>query len=106
MAHDVFISYSSKDKAIADAICATMEQAGVRCWIAPRDILPGMNWGASIVQALPWAHDLAPKERVERGVNQSSIHTDFMIGSNELEVDGVTADGEAVPILRNGDWQL
>jgi leucyl aminopeptidase (aminopeptidase T) len=29
-----------------------------------------------------------------------------MIGSNELEVDGVTADGEAVPILRNGDWQL
>jgi leucyl aminopeptidase (aminopeptidase T) len=29
-----------------------------------------------------------------------------MIGSNELEIDGVTADGEAVPILRNGDWQL
>jgi leucyl aminopeptidase (aminopeptidase T) len=29
-----------------------------------------------------------------------------MIGSNELEVDGVTTDGEAVPILRNGDWQL
>ena len=62
--------------------------------------------GAAIVQALPWAHDLAPDERVERGVNHSSIHTDFMIGSNELEVDGVTADGEAVPILRNGDWQL
>jgi aminopeptidase len=58
------------------------------------------------VQALPWAHDLAPEERVERGVNHSSIHTDFMIGSNELEIDGVTADGEAVPILRNGDWQL
>jgi leucyl aminopeptidase (aminopeptidase T) len=29
-----------------------------------------------------------------------------MIGSNELEIDGVTAHGEAVPILRNGDWQL
>jgi leucyl aminopeptidase (aminopeptidase T) len=29
-----------------------------------------------------------------------------MIGSNELEVDGVTKDGEAVPILRNGDWLL
>jgi aminopeptidase len=62
--------------------------------------------GASIVQALPWALELPPEERVERGVNHSSIHTDFMIGSNELEVDGVTADGEAVPILRNGDWQL
>jgi aminopeptidase len=62
--------------------------------------------GASIVQAVPWAHELSPEERVERGVNHSSIHTDFMIGSNELEVDGVTVDGEAVPILRDGDWQL
>jgi aminopeptidase len=62
--------------------------------------------GAAIVQAVPWAHELPPDERVERGVNHSSIHTDFMIGSNELEVDGVTKSGEAVPILRSGDWQL
>jgi aminopeptidase len=62
--------------------------------------------GASIVQAVPWAGELAAEERHERGVNHSSIHTDFMIGSNDLEVDGVTAAGEAVPILRNGDWQL
>jgi aminopeptidase len=62
--------------------------------------------GASIVQALPWAGDLSAEERHERGVNHSSIHTDFMIGSNELEIDGVTKDGEAVPILRNGDWLL
>ena len=62
--------------------------------------------GASIVQAIPWASELSPEERNERGVNHSSIHTDFMIGSNDLEVDGVTTTGEAVPILRNGDWQL
>jgi aminopeptidase len=62
--------------------------------------------GASIVQALAWAGELSPEERHARGVNHSSIHTDFMIGSNELEVDGVTADGTAVPILRNGDWLL
>ena len=62
--------------------------------------------GASIVQALPWAPDMSPEERHERGVNHSSIHTDFMIGSNDLEVDGVTDRGEAVPLLRNGDWQL
>jgi aminopeptidase len=62
--------------------------------------------GASIVQALPWAGDLSPEERHARGVNHSSIHTDFMIGSNELEIDGVTQAGEAVPILRNGDWLL
>jgi hypothetical protein len=36
MAHDVFISYSTKDKPIADAVCGTLERNGVRCWIAPR----------------------------------------------------------------------
>ena len=39
-------------------------------------------------------------------VNESGIHIDFMIGSPELEVGGVTADGERVPVLRNGDWQI
>jgi aminopeptidase len=39
-------------------------------------------------------------------VNQSEIHVDFMIGSPELEVTGVTAGGERVPVLRNGDWQI
>ncbi|HXQ15450.1 MAG TPA: toll/interleukin-1 receptor domain-containing protein [Caulobacteraceae bacterium] len=42
--HDVFISYSSKDKTTADAICALLERDGAKCWIAPRDILPGEAW--------------------------------------------------------------
>jgi hypothetical protein len=49
---DVFISYSHIDKATADATCATLEQAGIRCWIAPRDITPGDEWGAAIVKAI------------------------------------------------------
>jgi len=49
---------------------------------------------------------LSPEERHARGINHSSIHTDFMIGSPELEVDAVTASGETVPLLRHGDWQL
>ena len=49
---DVFISYSHADKAIADATCATLEHAGIRCWIAPRDIMPGDEWGAAIVKAI------------------------------------------------------
>jgi len=62
--------------------------------------------GASIVQAVRGASEQTAEERHERGVNHSSIHTDFMIGSNELEIDGVTPDGDAVPIMRNGDWLL
>jgi hypothetical protein len=38
--HDVFISYSSKDKTVADSVCAKLEQEKISCWIAPRDILP------------------------------------------------------------------
>jgi len=52
MAHDVFISYSTQDKPAADAVCATLEKNGVRCWIAPRDIMPGADWGGSIVHAI------------------------------------------------------
>jgi hypothetical protein len=50
--HDVFISYSSKDKAVADAVCARLEGQGIRCWIAPRDVMPGINYQAGIVAAI------------------------------------------------------
>lgn len=52
MAHDVFISHSSKDKTVADAVCAIFEANGIRCWVAPRDVPPGANWGAAIVEAI------------------------------------------------------
>src|SRR3982750_1461285 len=52
MAHDVFVSYSTEDKTTADAICAILENHGVRCWIAPRDIMPGADWGESIVKGI------------------------------------------------------
>src|SRR3954469_14873388 len=52
MAHDVFISYAHKDKAVADAVCAALEGEGVRCWIAPRDIMPGLEWAGSIIDAI------------------------------------------------------
>ena len=52
MQFDVFISYASHDKAIADATCAALEGAGIRCWMAPRDILPGADWGEAIMNAL------------------------------------------------------
>jgi hypothetical protein len=52
IAFDVFISYSTKDKPTADAACAAFEAAGIRCWIAPRDIVAGADWGAAIVDAI------------------------------------------------------
>jgi TIR domain-containing protein len=52
MPHDVFISHSAKDKVTADAVCAVLEGEGIRCWIAPRDVLPSMEWGEAIIEAI------------------------------------------------------
>ncbi len=52
MAHDVFISYSSQDKPIADAVCAGLEASGIRCWIAPRDVQPGLSFAGEIKRAI------------------------------------------------------
>jgi hypothetical protein len=52
MSHDAFISYSSHDKAAADAASAALEASGVRCWIAPRDIRPGSEWGEAIIDGI------------------------------------------------------
>ena len=48
---------------------------------------------------------LVEGDDVER-VNKSGTHVDFMIGSPELEVDGITAGGDRIPVLRTGDWQI
>jgi TIR domain len=56
MPHDVFISYATKDKRIADAACAAIEARGFRCWMAPRDVLPGMSHGEAITRAIQNCH--------------------------------------------------
>src|SRR6266849_9260965 len=52
LAHDVFISYSAHDKPIADAVCAALEAERIRCWIAPRDVLPGIPYGEALIEAI------------------------------------------------------
>jgi hypothetical protein len=52
MAHDVFVSHSEKDKAVTDAVVARLEAESVRCWVAPRDVVPGADWGESIIDAI------------------------------------------------------
>jgi hypothetical protein len=50
--HEVLISYSKKDKKWADGACSVLEARGIPCWIAPRDITPGAEWGAAIISGI------------------------------------------------------
>lgn len=50
--YDVFISYPHAQKVMADAVCATLEQTRIRCWIAPRDVLPGEPFAKAIIRAM------------------------------------------------------
>jgi hypothetical protein len=52
MAQPVFISYSSKDRQIAQTLCQALEARGQNCWIAGRDVKPGENFQEAIVRAL------------------------------------------------------
>jgi hypothetical protein len=58
VAHDVFISYSTKDQEVARAVCAALERRDMGCWVAPRDIVPGAEWGGAIVDAIAAARVL------------------------------------------------
>jgi hypothetical protein len=80
---DVFVSYAHQNKPTADAACAMIEAEHIRCWIAPRDIVPGMDWGEAIIDAIAGAKimvlifsshaNASPqiKREVERAVNRS-----------------------------------
>lgn len=54
-AASVFISYASQDKSAANAVCKALEQAGVACWIAPRNVVPGESYAGAIVHAIDGA---------------------------------------------------
>jgi len=49
---------------------------------------------------------LSPEELAARGANSSLIHVDWMIGSGQLDIDGITASGAAEPLMRQGEWAL
>ena len=97
--HEIFLSYSNKDKTVADAVCATLEAKHIRCWIAPRDIVAGAAWGGSIIEAIEDAQamvliysdsaNLSPQvtREVERAVAKGLLIIPFRIADSPMSKD-------------------
>lgn len=73
----------------------TLFDENASCHIAIGKAYPGPLLGAS---------EMTESEQDEAGLNHSLIHVDFMIGSKALDIDGVTRDGQIIPVFRNGNW--
>ncbi len=50
--------------------------------------------------------EMTSEELDAAGLNRSTTHVDFMIGSDKMDIDGITADGKTVPIFRGGEWAI
>ena len=60
--------------------------------------------GSAYSSCIQGGSKLSQEELLERGINTSLAHTDFMVGSAELDVYGITADGTREPVLVQGNW--
>jgi hypothetical protein len=92
MTHDVFISYSSLDKTAADTVCSILEQKGISCWIAPRDITPGLDFAEAIIDGikssklfiLVYSSNSNTSKQVIREVDRA-VHTGLPVINLRLE---------------------
>jgi formylglycine-generating enzyme required for sulfatase activity len=109
MAHDVFISYSSKDKMVADAVVANIEQEKIRCWIAPRDLTPGMSWGegisaaiqASKIMVVVLSKNANASKQVAREVERAVFHDVIII---PFRIDKTEPTGSIGYFLSSEHW--
>jgi hypothetical protein len=109
MAHDVFISYSVKDKNVADAVCANLEAGGIRCWIAPRDIRPGGTWAEEIVQAIGGSRALvlifsSHSDNSEMVNRELDIATDHRLAIIPFRIEDITPSGQTRFYLAGKHW--
>jgi aminopeptidase len=88
---------SSAVKRTGLVFCDTLFDENATCHIA---------YGSGFPVTLGLGGETTPEELLERGVNVSAVHTDFMIGGPDVAVDGLDAAGVATPIIREDVWQL
>jgi TolB-like protein/Tfp pilus assembly protein PilF len=106
---DVFISYASHDKAVAESVCKALESAGVTCWIAPRNVTPGAFYAESIVHAIDSAKVIvlvlsqsgAASQHVLREVERASSKRHPVVS---FRIDTATLPAALEYFLNSSQW--
>jgi adenylate cyclase len=90
LSREVFISYASQDKPVADAVVGALELAGLKCWIAPRDVTPGGHYADAIMGAISGAKTLV------------LVLSDSALASKHVgkEIERASSKGRAIIALR------
>ena len=65
-----------------------------------------LAFGASYPTTVKDGNSLSKEQLAERGMNQSLQHVDFMVGTNDIDIDGISYDGKVTPLFRNGEWVI
>ncbi|MEE1499406.1 MAG: aminopeptidase, partial [Enterococcus hirae] len=60
--------------------------------------------GSAYAFSVEGGTEMTDEELVQAGLNRSQTHVDFMVGSDQMNIDGIREDGSTVPVFRNGDW--
>jgi len=104
-----FISYASQDATIANAIVAALERAGIPCWIAPRDVIPGAFYADAIVRAIDTAQALVLVLSQHAAVSHHILREVERAGSKRLPIISLKVDLSPLPaaleyFLNTSQW--
>jgi serine/threonine protein kinase/tetratricopeptide (TPR) repeat protein len=105
----VFISYSSANRPVAEAACESLEKNGIRCWIAPRNVDPGVPYAGQIIQGLreSKAVVLLFSDQANRSANvlrEIEFATDQRLPILSLRLDGTVMSDDLAYYLRVVHW--
>lgn len=101
---DVFISHSSKDAELANRLCSILEENGLQCWMAPRNIMPGDDWAAAITKAIKSSKAFLIIYS-ENSVNSTQVPKEIMLaGSNGSYIIPYRIDN--TPLKENYEYHL